>query len=789
MMPYALTIFAGAFLVFQVQPLIGKYILPWFGGGPGVWTVCLLFFQVLLLGGYAYAHLTARWLSPRLQAVVHGLLLVVALALLPIIPGDAWKPDGAQNPTLKIVILLAANLGLPFFVLSATGPLVQHWFNQTNPGRSPYRLYALSNAGSLLALLSYPFLVEPHWSRQVQAEVWSWGLVGYALCCGWCGWKLWGAGGPASPGSGPALAMSSGQSVPAPKRQSPVQGGRGGAVAVTNGTRLLWILLPACASVLLLAVTNSLCQDVAVVPFLWVLPLALYLVSFIVCFDRPAWYARVPFTLILIAGAGAICAAIYGSYTWPMWRLATAFCGGLFACCMVCHGELYRLRPPPRLLTAYYLAIALGGALGGLFVGLVAPLVFKGYFELHAGLLACAVLFLAVCIRDRDNTEQREWLWLASLLPAIALAGLTWLCVWLGAQYPGRRAFFIVLQVAGAGLAAGAVALGLTARRTAPSEGGLRYGLVRFLAPWTAVGRTARWGNWHALACGWMAVAVLALGTTLWLQRERHLETIIETSRNFFGVLRVFELNPGEPERHIRGLAHGRVAHGYEFLAPHRALEPTLYYDEPSGVGRAFRSLPTGPKRVGLVGLGVGTLTAYTGAGDSVRVYEIDPAVVRIAFSHFRFLTNCAARVDVVLGDARLALERGPAQQFDLLVLDAFSGDAIPVHLLTKEAFALFGRHLQPRGILAVHISNRHLDLEPVVLNVARHLGFETAIVDSDPGGDEPGSSASNWILLARIPEVLESAEIRSASRPPHPARRGVPLWTDDFASLAHVLK
>ena len=427
MTAYALTIFTGAFLLFQVQPLIGKYILPWFGGGPGVWTTCMLFFQVLLLGGYAYAHFTSRWLKPRAQAVAHFVLLAAALALLPITPSDSWKPHGGGNPTLQILALLAVSLGLPYFVLSTTGPLIQQWFSRARPGVSPYRLYALSNLGSLLALVSYPFFFETHFTRKAQAGLWAWGLVAYVLCCGFCAVRLWKLEGRRQKVEGRMQKAEAGVAEQAPEAT---------AAAINSQPStlnyFLWLLLPACASVLLLATTNKLCQDVAVIPFLWVVPLALYLLSFIICFDSPRWYVRFPFTLALIAALGGLCWALYNGADLSLSRQVALYCGGLFVCCMVCHGELYRLKPDPRHLTGFYLMIAAGGALGGMFVAIAAPLLFTDYYELHWGLLLCGLLFLVVCATDRAAFGsalepkapclQASWRWMACALTFLVAA-------------------------------------------------------------------------------------------------------------------------------------------------------------------------------------------------------------------------------------------------------------------------------------------------------------------------------------------------------------------------------
>jgi hypothetical protein len=704
MFVYALTIFTGAFLLFQVQPLIGKYILPWFGGATGVWTTCMLFFQMLLLGGYAYAHFTSRWLKPRRQAIAHLALLVAALALLPITPADSWKPDGGGNPTLQILALLTVSLGLPYFVLSSTGPLMQHWFSRTNPGVSPYRLYALSNVGSLLALISFPVFFETHFTRKAQAGLWGWGLVLYAVGCGFCAIKLWKTAGdeypapsgeirnPKSENGSQEFGSLNSQPLGAPK---PSEGG-------STFNRLLWLLLPACASVLLLATTNRMCQEVAVIPFLWVLPLALYLLSFIICFDNPRWYARLPFLLALMAAWGGICWVLFKGPKISIQLQLSIYSTGLFICCLVCHGELYRLRPDPRHLTGFYLMIAAGGALGGFFVAVIAPLVFTDYFELQWGLLLCGLLLLLVCARDRNPGSFKRW-----RLPA----------------------------------------------------------------------------------CVCLLASLVALGIALWLQAHQSDGLTVYRSRNFYGVLKVMRHDHQKPDSRYLELAHGRTLHGLQFVDPPRAGWPTLYYSEHSGVGVAMRALPTGPRRIGLIGLGTGTLASYAQAGDYVHIYEINPEVERIATSRFTYLANCPGKVEVTLGDARLSLEREPPQDFDLLVLDAFNSDAIPVHLLTREAFAIYERHLKTNGIMAVHVSNLSVNLEPVVVNLARHFNYRMAIIDYGAPRDKPWILRSVWMLLSHRKEIINSPAIRLAARPTEISSMKVPLWTDDFASLFQILR
>ena len=753
---YALTIFTGAFLLFQVQPLIGKYILPWFGGGPGVWTTCMLFFQVLLLGGYAYAHVTSHYLKPRRQALLHLVLLAAALALLPIIPPDSWKPTGGGNPTAQILALLAATIGLPYFVLSATGPLMQQWFSQTSPGASPYRLYALSNVGSLLALVTYPFYFESHFTRIIQARLWAWGLAVYALCCATCAMKVWRA---ATPNHSLLPNLNSNPNLSA----SPPLGFL---------RQLLWLLLPACASLLLLATTNKLCLDVAVFPFLWVAPLALYLLSFVICFDSPRWYARFPFTLALVAAMAALCWALYKAPDWSVAKQVAVYCGGLFVCCMVCHGELYRLKPDPRHLTRFYLMIAAGGALGGLFVAILAPLLFTDYFELHLGLFLCALLFLVVCVTDGAAPRSPgQWRWLACILPLFVFGGLDW--------FLGRLAGHAKALPKGCFI-------------------GLRIGmwtlLVLMAVSWVARGKFRGFRYWRFLACVWLWLGVLALGTTLWLQAHGSASDRIYRSRNFYGVLTVYEHYRNVPLSHYFLLQHGRITHGLQFTDPAQAKWPISYYGAESGIGLGVGALPARPRRIGVVGLGTGTMAAYARAGDYLRIYEINPQVVNVATARFTYLTNfCQSpgRLDIALGDARLSMEKEPPQNFDLLVLDAFSSDAIPVHLLTREAFALYGRHLNTNGIIAVHISNHYLDLEPVVVKLAREFGYQLAAIDYDDteNDGEWWLYSSTWVLLSRSEQIINSPAIHEAAYTVSTNAVKGPVWTDDFASLFQILK
>ncbi|HUE17357.1 MAG TPA: fused MFS/spermidine synthase [Planctomycetaceae bacterium] len=678
---YSLTIFLSAFLLFQVQPLIAKLILPWFGGTAGVWSTCMVCFQVLLFAGYAYAHITTSRLTPRKQGLIHAALLIAACAALPIVPSDSWKPAGDEEPVWRIVGLLAVTVGLPFFALSATGPLLQGWFSRTYVGRSPYRLYALSNAGSLLALITFPAVFDWLFATRVLARLWSWSFVSFAALCAICAWIM------------------------ARHNRLPVaeEGQRASPETVASpspslGTRLLWFALAMVPSVLLLATTNQVCLDVASVPFLWVLPLTLYLLSFILCFDNDRWYSRrfvMPSAVVAIV---CVSLAHRANAEISVVLQILAYFTALFLCAMVCHGELARRRPPAQHLTAFYLLMAAGGAAGGIFVGIASPQIFNDYYELHLGLLACAAILLIVLYTDHTSFLFR-----------------------------GRpRAAWVVM-------------LG--------------------------------------------ALSVFAVALLDDAQRQR--KNVIAVGRIFYGVLRVLqERRPyGSSEQSVNELSNGGIVHGTEYTAPGLRTVPTTYYDPGSGIGRVLsEQSELRPRRVGVIGLGAGTLAAYALPGDDFRFYEINPLVERMARAHFHYLGDCRGKVDVVLGDGRLKLERDSPQNFDVLVLDAFSGEAIPVHLLTVEAFAIYLRHLAPDGIIAVHVSNRHFMLGPVVDAVSHAHGLTYAAVVSQT--TRQGGRASLWVLVARKSKVLQTQRIREAALPTDGSHV---LWTDDHASLLDV--
>jgi hypothetical protein len=783
MLLFALTIFTGAFLLFQVQPLIAKYILPWFGGGPGVWTTCMLFFQLLLLGGYAYAHLISRWLKPRAQAIVHLVLLVSALALLPIIPSDAWKPTGGENPVPRILALLLVTVGLPYFVLSTTGPLMQQWFSRANPSRSPYRLFALSNAGSLLALVSYPFFFETHFTRKAQASFWGWGLLAFVLCCGFCAVRLWRSHSPGLKSKVQRGESESGLTEDAPL-SSPAP-----AINSQPSTLnyFLWLLLPACASTLLLATTNKMCQDVAVIPFLWVAPLAIYLVSFIISFDSPRWYRRLPYTVALILVLVAVGWVLPKQSEIPLFLVLGTYSAALFICCMVCHGELYRLKPEPERLTSFYLMVAAGGALGGLFVAVFAPFLFETYAELPWGLFGCGLLLLIACARDPAPADSAKWRRLAWVLPLALLFALDRLLAGLAARPSDVvEGWLLGLRIGGVTflflLAYLALAPGNPRSRLVPA-------LVLAFVPWAARRRLSDYPHWRRLACSWLSFGAVLLGLGLFLQSHKFTESKILLSRNFYGVLSLSEVYKHNPDLHCVAEHHGQTLHGLQFTHPIGATYPTAYFTTNSGIGLAVFALPKTPRRFGIIGLGVGTMAAYVRTNDYIHFYEINPEVQRLAESRFTYLSHCPGKMECTLGDGRLSLEREPSQQFDLLALDAFNGDAPPVHLLTLEAFEMYEQHLKTNGVIAVDISNKSLDLLPVLANVARERHFHIAVIDSNTSPDHPfWMLTATWALLSRNEAVLNSPAIQQVARPPDPHIEHVRLWTDDFTSLFQIL-
>ena len=704
---FGLVVGLSALLIFLVQPMVGKRLLPWYGGAPGVWALCLAFYQVTLFAGYAYAHALMRLGRPRIELGLHGLLFVAAVLVLPVLPGEDFRPLANADATHGILSALVANVALPFLFLAATGPLVQAWFARAYPLRSPYFLYSLSNGGSLLALFAYPFLVEPNVGLADTGSGWSLGFVVIGLAVLGCGGMTLIRG---AENDGRAVGESGSESIRIPAREVS-----------------LWMVLSGLAVVLLMGVTNQLCLDIASVPFLWILPLAVYLVTFILCFASEGFYRRWPLmSLVAISSLLLFFAdpvlSHEATFTGFQSRLVGIglYLALLFGACMLLHGELFRRRPPASALTSYYLWISAGGALGGIFVGILAERWFIDYYEVPAALAAWWVLALGLALRD-----------------------------------------------SGSGL-----------RRGAPM--------------------------WRKGAA--FAVAAAALLAMLWGERFR-VSDVLHQQRSFFGVLRVLSSEPGEAPAHV--LRHGTTLHGLQFTESALRLFPTAYYGFAGGVGLTLQGTASpAPMRVGVIGLGVGTLAAYGRHGDFYRFYEIDPEVVALAqrTEFFSFLSDSKAEIDIVEADGRLALEneeRGGEPGWDVLVLDAFSSDAVPVHLLTREAFALYERRLAPGGVLAIHVSNRHLALTRLAFGLARSTGLAAAELRT---GSVPRLTTvpSRWVVVAREPEELSRllVSVVSASQalrlpgdhlgiamPRQQIPDSTPVWTDDYSDLFSLLR
>jgi SAM-dependent methyltransferase len=669
-LPYAATIFLSAFLLFLVQPIIAKQILPWFGGSSAVWTTALVFFQSALLAGYAYADLTQR-LGVRRQALLHVGLLALSLLTLPILASAEWKPQGDEAPIVRILLLLVATIGLPYFLLSTTTPLLQAWYWRRFRAEVPYRLFALSNFASLLALLGFPVLFEP-WLTLPQLG-WAWSLL-YGVFVVFCAVTAWLS----------LRAEHTGEAIEL-QRQAVTAG-----VAPTLAMQLRWLALAAMGSVMLLAVTNHVTQNVASVPFLWVLPLSLYLLTFVLAFDHPRWYQR---SVFVAAVAIAVPAMAWLIPSLDLKLAASVFFVGLFVACMFCHGELARLRPDPRHLTRFYLMLSVGGALGAVLVAIVAPLTLHGYFEVNIALVLLALL--------------------------------------------------VLLQL----------------------------------------------GGWKRLI-GLGVVTVTAVFSIQGaLDYSRGLRVM---ARDFYGVVRTRDSAEPVP---YRAMLHGGIIHGGQLLGDAYRNTPSDYFGPGSGYGRLFAALnetKPAPRNVGIIGLGAGVVASYGRPGDTFRFYEISPRVLDVARSEFTFLSDTPAKTEVVLGDGRLSLEREAPRRYDVLGIDAFSGDSIPMHLVTREAMALYVRHLAPDGVIVFQATNRYIDLLPIVKRLAAEVGMEAVLVTDAPAASDSGPeywlSATDQILVTRNRALFESDALRYVATPISD-RSDLATFTDAHHNMFRILK
>ncbi len=662
---YGATVFLSAFLLFSVQPLMARLILPWFGGSASVWSACMLFFQAFLLLGYAYADWTSRRLSARAQGWTHAALLAGSLALLPLRLHTSL--GGGAAPALRVALILAVSVGVPYFVLSATSPLIQMWHGRED-GASPYRLYALSNLASLLALVSYPAGIEPFVTGRWQLLGWS---VGFAAFVGMCG---------------TAALRASRDSQPVRPRESH-------DAAPRFKQRVLWVIFAAIPSALLLATTNHLCQNVAAIPFLWVVPLAAYLLSLILCFDydNPR---RHRFFLWMTAPAliALSYVSLHADFGFNPRLLVPLITAGLFIACMAFHGELVARKPHPSHASLFYLMVSIGGVIGGALIVWAAPLLLSGVYELPVLLV------------------------MASMSLMFLYSGKSWFTD----------------------------------------------------AVWAAT-----------------SVAVLVFA---WTQIRDFSAGALIAERNFYGALRVVDSTApdGAP---IRTMVHGTVSHGTQFQDPLRARQATTYYAPGTGVQLALDNLRLGPQSVAIVGLGAGSLAVYAQPGDHFVFYELNPQVIDLALHEFTYLRQSRPEIvepEIVQGDGRLALAR-EQRHFDMLLVDAFSGDAIPTHLLTQEAVQIYLRHLTPDGILGFHISNSVLNLESPVAKLAEGFGLAAILLHTPPDRKIDRSEAI-WVVMARSADRLRRPSLDSIARPltSWPGQR---IWTDDYSNLFQLLK
>lgn len=740
---FSITLFVAAALLFAVEPLVGKLLLPKFGGAPAVWNTCLVFFQASLLAGYGYAHLISRGLPRRVQLALHLLVVAAAWLALPIATSPRWLPPGGASPTPWLLAMLAASAGLPFFALSATAPLLQTWFAGTGhrQAHDPYFLYAASNAGSMIGLLAYPTLIEPNLPLTSQGRAWA---IGYALLCA----LIAACAAVFCRSPSPALPLFA-----AAASRSPVERQAPGA-----WTRARWLALAFVPSSLLLAVTAHLSSDVSPVPLMWVAPLTLYLLSFILVFARlPGWVHR----LMTLALPVVVLAQAYFVFTeeagvqYPMAWLALLHLAVFFVAAMVCHGELARTRPPPAHLTEFYFWMSLGGVLGGLFNALLAPLLFHSMFEYPLGLALACMLAPPLCARPL----------LSAWRPFRRLAQTT------------RPRHTIGLDLA------------------APVVIGLAAATIFFR--WSSEDRQPEDSRWPALAvialCALASPRPVRFGlsvaavfwTVAWY--DDVVTHLVARERGFYGVLQVRT----DTDEEFYYLDHGHIRHGQQRRSEDSVMRdvPLIYYHPDGPIGQVFQAWPGRNDRqpVAVVGLGVGSLAAYGEPGQPFTFFEIDPAVEQIArnANFFTYLADSRADCRVVLGDARLSLAREPDGRYGLIVVDAFSGDAIPVHLLTREALELYLRKLAADGIAAFHISNQFLDLAPVLGNLAKDLRLFGLDQLQGVAREElaKGKSDSHWVVIARRRKDLQWLAGDDRWQP-LAARPGLPLWTDDYTSL-----
>jgi len=706
---YGITIFVSAFLLFQIQPLISKYILPWFGGTTSVWTICMIFFQAVLLLGYLYAHFITKYFSNKKQIFIHSAFLIGSIAFLPILPSSAWKPETSDIPELQILLMLFASIGLPILILSATSPLIQSWISKINQKKSPYKLYALSNAGSLIALISFPFLFEPLLPISTQATVWLGIFIAFILFCFVSAIALWKYGQPIK-----QILKQQTEKILKP----------------TKKLKFYWISLAFITSTLFLAVTNKVSQEISVVPFFWVVPLSLYLLTFIIAFSKKEKKDYHSTNLFLYVIFIFIISVLVFTGLENIFIQLAIYSILLFLFCLVCHTELSRLKPHSNYLTSFYLIIAFGGVLGGIFTGIIAPIIFNSYIELIIAFVVCALISLFVLLKIKGI-----YLELSLLKPKLVQITLTTRHKQLIKKTKLSNFFTIAILI----------------------------GLIIFSSS----------------------------GVIYFIKKDKSIYTV-EQTRNFYSTLAVKVKKSEEHNEHAIMLISGNIMHGTQSLEQEKRGQPTSYYTTGSGINRLFKVLAEKNQtlRIGAIGLGTGTISAYGKEGDYFNYYEINPEVERLCKKYFSYLFDKNIDFKITLGDARINLEKENSQNYDVFVLDAFTDDAIPIHLLTKEAFEIYLKHLAKNGIIAAHISNKHIDLEPVVHKIAQHFNMQAITISNMIQSDILHTNTSSaWVLISKNQELLNSDIIQQKVSTENVDLEKQDLWTDDYSNIFKVLK
>ncbi len=681
---FVYTIFLSAFLLFQIQPLLAKFILPWYGGSAAVWSACMLFFQAGLLIGYGYAHLVTRYFSLKNQIWIHLALLLLSLISIPVTP-HIWPDSGSgASPTFGILALLSLSVGFPYILVSTTGPLLQHWFSFFDNKKSPYRLYALSNLGSLVGLFTYPLIVEPIFQLKTQTLIWSCGYVIYIVLCA-------------------MIVLGLRKIKPVQTKVENEKSKKTDAL-----TKILWLLLAFMGTVSLLSVTNKLTQDVLVVPFLWIIPLALYLVSFIIAFENPKWYNRKVFLPALVLITMIILKKQYdfavNDVDMTISVIIILYSTEIFLLTMVLHGELARIKPDKSGLTFYYFLISAGGVFGGVFITLIVPFIFRGYWEIYTTFIGTILLITISLYRDRSFQKKKS-----------------------------RRNFLVV-------------------------------------------------ASFFLLCCTSFAFSK---------EYKAFYEKVIYSNRNFYGVLKVMEADKGT-QNWQRLLFHGDIMHGMQFMDTSYTKLPTAYYGPKAGMGLALSQFPTRSRadykgmKVGMIGLGTGTICIYGTDRDLYKFYEINPLVYTTAKKYFTYLSDFKGKLEVEYGDGRINLENELKEKgsnnFDILAVDAFSGDAIPTHLLTKEAGEIYLSHLKPEGILAFNITNKYLNLLPVLSGLAESIHKPMYYFFQE--SDSLTTTNAIWVLLTENPDFINNPVVKNLITPIDAASAKKVYWTDNYSSI-----